>query len=74
MRVSKKISQKRAPSECATEAPAANSPNQEHHQDDSTQDFESYDDFIVGNPVNKNEENVLERERDNCTLWIKHPV
>ena len=53
------------------EAPAANSPNQYHHQDGSAQEFASDDNFIVGTPVHDNEANALERENNNCTLWIK---
>ena len=74
MEVRKKIAQKRAPSACATEVPASNSPNQEHHQDDAAQYFDSDDDVIVETPVHNNEEDALARERENCTLWIKQPV
>ena len=59
---------------CATEAPVANSHNQEHHQDDSAQDFDSDYDFIVETLVHNNDDNSLARKFDNCTLWINQPV
>ena len=47
MEVRKKISQKRSPSACDTEAPAASYPNQEHHHDDAVQYFDSDDDDVI---------------------------
>ena len=47
LEVRKKISQKQAPYICDREKTATNWTNQEHHQDDAAQDFESYDDVIV---------------------------
>ena len=47
LEVRKKIAQNKEPSACATESPAANSPYQEHHQDDATQAFDSDDNVIV---------------------------
>ena len=74
MEVHKKIAQKRAPSVCATEAPAANITNQEHHQDDAAQESDSDNYFIMENKVHNNEDNDLTRDHENCTLWIKQPV
>ena len=74
MEVRKKISQRRAPSAYAIEAPDANSPNQEHHWDDAAQYFDSDIDFIVETTVHDNEDDALERERENCTLWINQSV
>ena len=74
LEVRKKIAQNKEPSACATEAPSANSPYQEHHQDDATQAFDSDYNASVETTVHNNEENSLARERENCILRIKQPV
>ena len=56
-----KISQKQPPSACAIEAPLANYTNQEHHQDDAEEDFDSDDDVIVETPVHENDDDQLAR-------------
>ena len=74
MEVCKNTDKKRSPSACATEAPAANYPNQENHQDDDAQDFDSDDDDTVETPVHDNEDDALVRECENCNLCIKQSV
>ena len=74
MEVHNNIAYTWAPYICATEAPEANFLNQEHHQDDSAQDFDPDDDAIVENTVYDSDGHALSRERNNCTLWIENPV
>ena len=68
------ISQKQVTYSCATEAPSANSPNKEHHQDVVAKYFESDDYDIMETTLNDNQDDSLARESDNCTLQIKAPV
>jgi hypothetical protein len=73
--VRQKIAEKRAPCAFTAEAPAANPANQDQHQDDGAEDFDSDEDVIVDVPVmNANEDESLAMERDTCNLWINQPV
>ena len=64
-----------SPYVCGTEATSDNCTNQEHHQDDAAQYFDSNDDDVILEiPVHNNEDNALVRESENCILWIKQPV
>ena len=68
VRWSLRIAQKRAPYACDAEVQEANYPNQEHHQNDAAQYFDSDDDVIVKTPIHDNDKDSLARERENCTV------
>jgi hypothetical protein len=65
--------QKIAESPCAfaAESPAANPTNQDQHQDDVAEGFDSDENVIMKMPVMyDNEDEALDMKRDKCTLWI----